>query len=495
MVLFIILLIVLLYLWHKFCAPNSRMKELGDKLPGPRPIPVLGNGLAFLTSKTLVKALDDLCQSYGPVMRLWLGSKLWICLCDPEDIGAFLNSSTHLNKSDLLRLLDSWLGTKGLVTGDADVWRVHRKKLTPSFHFDILRDSLNIIRTNAKILCNQMKAEMERPEFDIMEYIEKCSLDIIGETAMGIKLNTQTVRYSVYLESLKQVKKSTIRRLFQAWLHPEIIFRMSRYGKLYYEKLGIIKSEVQKIIMDRRRFLKDKMTDNHSEGVEKNKIFLDFMLTQGDFTDEEIENEVETFMFAGQDTIVATLSFCLFELSQHSDIQDRCYNEIINVIGENLENTNVQDFKNLKYLENVINETLRLYTPVPLIARKVEEDIRLPSNYVLPAGSAVNFNLLALHRNKKYFPKAEEFIPERFDDRDMYSQGFNFVPFSAGPRNCLGQKFAMLEMKVVLSVILLHYRLLPSEHVKELTLETGIVLQSLENFPVRITTRNIRATY
>lgn len=62
----------------------------------------------------------------------------------------------------------------------ADVWRVHRKKLTPSFHFDILRDSLNIIRTNAKILCNQMKAEMERPEFDIMEYIEKCSLDIIG---------------------------------------------------------------------------------------------------------------------------------------------------------------------------------------------------------------------------------------------------------------------------------------------------------------------------
>ncbi|KAK7603326.1 hypothetical protein V9T40_003325 [Parthenolecanium corni] len=185
------------------------------------------------------------------------------------------------------------------------------------------------------------------------------------------------------------------------------------------------------------------------------------------------------------------------QISLKSTSHDRCYsyNEIRNVIGENLEYTNVQDFKNLKYFENVINETLRLYTPVPLIARKVEEDIRLPSNYVLPAGSAVNFNSLALHRNKKYFSKAEEFIPERFDDKEMYSQGFNFVPFSAGPRNCLGQKFAMLEMKVVLSVILLHHRLLLSVHVKELTLETGIVLQSLENFPVRKTARNIRATY
>lgn len=61
----------------------------------------------------------------------------------------------------------------------ADVWRVHRKKLTPSFHFDILRDSLNVIRTNSEILCKQLKAETDQPEFDIMEYIEKCSLDII----------------------------------------------------------------------------------------------------------------------------------------------------------------------------------------------------------------------------------------------------------------------------------------------------------------------------
>ncbi|XKL62379.1 hypothetical protein PGB90_002212 [Kerria lacca] len=495
----IFLFIVLILFVFKYCSPNSRLKEYGDKLPGPSAYPIIGNGLVFYTSKTMIQALHELCQSYGPVLRLWLGSKLWICLCDPADIGVFLNSTKHLNKSDLLRLLDSWLGTKGLVTSNADVWRVHRKLLTPCFHFKILQESLDMIQKNAEILCDQLKPKEDQTEFDILEYVEKCSLDIICETAMGVRLQTQVLKHSIYLESLKKVKNSTINRLFKAWLHPEFIFQLSNYGRIYYKKLNVIKEEVRKVIVERRKILQNQIQENSTDvsnvnnGRKQGKQFLDMMLTESDFTNEEIENEVQTFMFAGHDTSMTAISFCIYLLSQHQQIQDKCLEEIrkMRTLERNRKIT-LHDYMNLKYLENVIKETLRYYTIVPLIARKVEEDVVLPSGHFLPAGSAVNFNLLHLHRNEKYFPKADQFIPERFDNRADSMQNYAFIPFSAGSRNCIGQRFAMLEMKVIISTLLLRYQFLPAEKVKSLTLETGIVLRSLENIPVKITARNFR---
>ena len=121
-----------------------------------------------------------------------------------------------------------------------------------------------------------------------------------------------------------------------------------------------------------------------------------------------------------------------------------------------------------------------------------------------------------MHNNERYFPNPKKFNPDRFANREADKNNHNsFLPFSAGPRNCLGkackcgfnysinkfpcnvlfysyftgQKFAMLEMKVVLTEVLLHYQLLPAEKIKSLTIETGIVLRSLENMPVRLSRR------
>lgn len=135
----------------------------------------------------------------------------------------------------------------------------------------------------------------------------------------------------------------------------------------------------------------------------------------------------------------------------------------------------------------------------------------------MPAGSLVNFNLLHMHNNEKYFPNPETFDPMRFETKTDNDKQVNaFLPFSAGPRNCigksnyillvqhnykgptnfikfsiLGRRFAMLEMKVVLSTLLLKYEILPTEWKKPLTVETKIVLESVDGILVRLRPRNV----
>ena len=119
----------------------------------------------------------------------------------------------------------------------------------------------------------------------------------------------------------------------------------------------------------------------------------------------------------------------------------------------------MEDAAQLKYLESCIKETLRLYPSIPLLERNIGEDIEL-DGYKLLAGTFVGVQIYALHRHPEYFPDPNAFKPERFHSPsdDVPRHPYAYIPFSAGPRNCIGQKFANLEEKVVLSYLLRQFR-------------------------------------
>ncbi|XKL61636.1 hypothetical protein PGB90_001469 [Kerria lacca] len=473
--------------------PSSKTWKYGNKIPGPKPIPIVGNGLIFFKAKNFLKNFLELSYKYGHIYRLWLGKKLFVILSDPDDIEKFLSRSTHLNKTETYRLLDKWLGNKGLLTSDADVWRNHRKILTPAFHFKMLENSVPTMKKNAQILSQQLEKKINQPEFDIESFIEKCSLDIISETAMGIMLNTQTSDDTVYLNSLKKILTSFIQRAFQPWLQPEFVFKLSTPGKTYFEMLSVINDYNKKIIMNRKITLEKekiyKPQENNDENSRKKpKPFLDILLTESNFTDEEIQDEVHTFMFAGHDTTTSATSFCLYALSNNQRVQDKLYDEIkTNLLSKDTEPT-YQDYMNMKYLECVIKETMRIYTTIPMFGRKVEEDIQLPSGYTIPKGTLVNFLLIRTHNDERYFPNPTQFKPERFENSIKHP--YSFLPFSAGLRNCIGQRFAILEMKTVITTLLSKYQFLPATKVTSIELEMKAVLRSIQKMPLRIVERN-----
>lgn len=193
-------------------------------------------------------------------------------------------------------------------------------------------------------------------------------------------------------------------------------------------------------------------------GSKKRLAFLDTLLIAqmegSDLSDTDIREEVDTFMFEGHDTTSSAISFAIYLLSKHPEVQEKVYEEAVAMEGREKEP--------MKYLEAVIKETLRIYPSVPLYSRLLQEDYKI-RDLILPKGAAITVCTYMIHRDKRYYPDPDTFNPERFLSPESEMHPFQFVAFSAGPRNCIGQKFAMLELKCSLAKI---FRSFEIQHVK-----------------------------
>lgn len=179
--------------------------------------------------------------------------------------------------------------------------------------------------------------------------------------------------------------------------------------------------------------LKDDLDEQDEDDIgEKRRLaFLDLMIETAhngaNLTDTDIKEQVDTIMFEGHDTTAAGSSFVLCLLAIHQDIQAKVMEEQFKLFGNSKRQATFNDTVEMKYLERVILETLRMYPPVPIIARKVNQDIQLVTeNYVIPAGSTVVVGTFKVHRLPEFYPNPEQFnpdnfLPERTQNRHYYS--------------------------------------------------------------------------
>nr|QTC11274.1 cytochrome P450 4NU1 [Phenacoccus solenopsis] len=479
----IILCSILFLVYEKY----SKIKK--TNVPGPKCIPLFGNALEFLKKEDAMYVLYRLTKQYGNIYRFWLCNDLYFMLTNPKDIEVLINSYKHILKAVSYKYVSSWLGN-GLITSYGETWRTHRKLLTPTFHFKILESSVGVIHKNATILKNILAEKVDAGEFDVHHYIEKCSLDIISETAMGIDMKVQTSNSShttSYLNAVKNVTDISVSRIFKAWLQPEILFYLSGYRKQFQDALHIMENITTKVITSRRQELLEKNVSSNCEF--KNKPFLDFLLTESQFTDDEIQDEVKSFMFAGHDTTTSAICFCISQIAKYPEVQEKIFEEVMQVFPDENSDITIQNLNNLRYMENVIKETLRLFPSVPMIGRTILEDVILPSGHKLPANSNINIFIYGIQRNPEIFKNPEEFIPERFEGDEVKKYPYAFIPFSAGPRNCIGQRLAMMEIKIILITLIRDYCLLASEKLHSITLSSKLLLRSNEGIPIELKKR------
>ncbi|XP_013100711.1 probable cytochrome P450 4s3 [Stomoxys calcitrans] len=464
-----------------------KLKQWSAMVPGPTTRELMANA----KEGSILKWLYELRKKHGPIFRIWFGKDMTVFFSDPEDIKQLLTSNSLLYKANNYNAVVPWLGY-GLLTSGGELWQARRKFLTPAFHFRILSEFKEPMEENCKILATRLMKEAQRgEEFDVYPYITLFALDVICETAMGLKKHAQMQNESEYVKAVNKTCHLFHKRSFSLWQRLNIFYKYTKDGRERDAALKIMHDETNRVIKLRRKLLQDSqilsMQDAEktfdSDGKKKRLAFLDMLLISQmegiPLTDQEIREEVDTFMFAGHDTTSSTISFAIYLLSQHAEIQKRTYEEAVALEGKEKES--------MPYLEAIIKETLRLYPASAFFSRGVKEDLAVGS-LTLPKGANVTVLTYAVHRDERYFPQPEQFRPERFMENGKELHPFCFVPFSAGPRNCIGQKYAMLEMKCVLSSLLRKFEFLPVKGFQPQPVPE-IVLKSKNGIKIRIKQR------
>lgn len=201
--------------------------------------------------------------------------------------------------------------------------------------------------------------------------------------------------------------------------------------------------------------------------------------------DDEIAEEVLGIIFGGHETSATALVWTIFELCSDSAVNEKLLLEIDKVIGR--EKIDINKIGEFKYMKMVIQESMRLHPPFWFENRNALSDVEL-GGVSIPKGSMIAFSRYALHRNKRYWDSPEEFIPDRFDLDDQKINMSAYLPFSSGPRICIGRHFAMMEMTVILCLILMNYKISICPNYKH-SVAINLTMEPKGGLPVRLESR------
>ncbi|KAF8385716.1 hypothetical protein PRIPAC_74858, partial [Pristionchus pacificus] len=459
---------------RNFLIYYSKAKKAFSQIPGPPSIPLFGS--AHLFKWNVLKftyqveewgrkyLLADPEKSHG-MWHLWAGPVPVVVCGTHESIRVILESNSNITKPNHYQILEKWLGS-GLVIRTNEKWHARRKLLTPAFHFNILKRYIPIFGEQTEILLNIFDDHADTNDVvDVFPLIKRCGLDIIAETAMGTRLGSQTHQNSDYIDAVYRLSQIAWDYIRFPWLWYKPIWAISGYANEFNQKCAIAQNFTRRVIEQRREALEEEGLlegEFNEEQVKTKKLaLLDLLLMMqkaNALSDEDLRAEVDTFMFEGSDTNSSAIGFTLWFLGQHLEYQKKVHEEIDEIFGSDDRCPTEDDICRMVYIEKCYKEALRMTPPVPIIARQLSHDTQI-GDVTLPEGMTVIVSPVSASRDARYWERPEEFYPDHFDsDKQSARDSYSFIPFSGGPRNCIGQKFAILEAKSMLAHIFRRFR-------------------------------------
>ncbi|KAM8719607.1 hypothetical protein ACLKA7_005787 [Drosophila subpalustris] len=456
--------------------------EVTRDIASPPTLPLLGHAHHFVGKEPheMVEQIVRFMTEYAKdqqTIKIWLGPELNMLMANPKDVEVVLGTLRFNDKAGEYKALEPWL-KEGLLVSRGRKWHKRRKIITPAFHFKILDQFVEIFENDSRILLENLEKERRiqgQTGFNLYDWINLCTMDTICETAMGVSINAQTNVDSEYVRAVKTISMVLHKRMFNIFYRFELTYMLTPLAQAERRALNVLHNFTEKIIVQRREELlratsnegqKEQTSDvDNDVGAKRKMAFLDILLQSNiddkPLTNLDIREEVDTFMFEGHDTTSSAIMFFFYNIATHPECQRKCLAEIIAVLGRDRETPVTYELLNqLHYVDLCIKETLRMFPSVPLLGRKVVEECEI-NGKIIPAGTNIGISPLYLGRREDLFSDPNSFKPERFDVVTSAEKlnPYAYIPFSAGPRNCIGQKFAMLEIKAIVANVLRHYEI------------------------------------
>jgi cytochrome P450 len=408
--------------------------------PGPRGNFLSGSTIAF--QKDPIAFLSGVADEYGPVAKFRVLTDDWYLLTAPEDVYQVLvRQASRFHKPRLNKRLFSDFMGNGLVSSDGEHWKRQHKMVLPGFHrrrIDSFGDLMVSLTSEA------LDAWEQGDVVDINRELTDLTLRIIIRTMFGAEVGDGGQRIRDAMAELNAVLVDYINLPI-----PVPLWWPSKKNKRKVRAIRDVEDVLFEIVNERR-----------ASGEDKGDL-LSMMLQMRDdeekgMSDKDLRDEGMTLFFAGHETASHSMTWIWHLLAEHPDAAEKVAVEIDTVLGD--EPMTMASLKELPYLEMVVKEGMRLYGAAWMFMREPVEDVSLP-NVRIPAGAQVAICPHILHRRPNLFEDPEAFRPERFTKENEAKIPMGaYVPFSMGPRVCLGKTFAMAEMRLILGTILRRFR-------------------------------------
>ncbi|KAJ8728420.1 hypothetical protein PYW08_016805 [Mythimna loreyi] len=337
-------------------------------------------------------------------------------------------------------------------------WRQMRTTLSPAFTGSKMKLMLPLIVENTNNIIQYLRSHQSEI-IEVEDLMRRYANDVIASAGFGLKINSLVDRNNEFFEIGSSVFDFTIKQralLALSTLFPEV---NKKLGIHFFPKrtYNFFRNVVATTMEYRKR-----------EHVERPDMIQLLMETKGDWTPDEITGQVFIFFAAGFDTIASVLVMTIHELALHPEVQEKLYQECRQLKED--KGLTFDSLSELKYLDCVINETLRKWTPAIFMDRTCVKTYELPppreggKPYILKPGDVIYNMVNCLHMDPNYYPDPHKFDPERFSEENKHKIiPYTFSPFGGGPRICIGMRFAMMELKVLISEILLNFMIVKTE--------------------------------
>jgi cytochrome P450 len=481
--LIIIILLILAIVYFKLIRPEKRVYDIlhAQGINGEPFVPLLGQLSQLRRYRDADKMMvfhEELVQKHGNVYLYGFGPIVRLVINEPDLLAQVLNRNNaynYIKPNFTTTIFTPLLGHHNLLVTEGDEHERARRMINPAFYHTNLNSMVSIIndRTAKTIqaILNKSDSSQEQ-QVDLQVLFNSLTLSIIASSAFGADLETNANAKDIMSRVLSDAMDAIIYRTMR------MINQIPFLSKLPFWKKDIIDNGARKIsefvdqiIIDRRQGRSTSMSDGSD--------LLDLLLSAVDddgqpFTDQEIKEQALTFVLAGSETTGNLMVWIFYILMTHDDVLQACQEEVDRVLPNGMEPTN-EHLSELAVCEAIINETLRLYPSAPIFVRHCirEHTIGTERQLHIPVGADITVNSYVLHRRSDLWPRPLEFDYTRWMRdpktglKPKLPHPFAYLPFAAGPRNCIGQNFALLEARLMLAMLVqrCNFKIIPGQKI------------------------------